>query len=89
MDVSNGRVNTTREYGYRLRCHRPTVGRMERHVDQPVEVDPGSLDSLVADCADVSREMLVLSAVVPEPRGVVSIPEGALTVVSGLGDYGD
>ena len=87
--MSNGRVNTTREYGYRLPRHGPTVGRMERHVDQSVDVDPGSLDSLVADCAEVSREMLVLRAVVPIQRGVVSIPEGALTVVSGLGDYGD
>ncbi len=58
-------------------------------MDQPSEVEARSLDDLVADCADLSRQLLVLSAVVPAPRSVVTIPEGALTVVSGLGDYGD
>jgi len=62
---------------------------MDQPGDEPLDVGPGSLDALVADCADVSRQMLVLRAVVPGPRSVVSIPEGALTVVSGLGDYGD
>jgi len=58
-------------------------------MDQPTEVEGRSLDDLVADCADLSRQLLVLQAVVPAPRSVVTIPEGALTVVSGLGDYGD
>ena len=58
-------------------------------MDQTSEVEARSLDDLVADCADLSRQLLVLSAVVPTPRSMVTIPEGALTVVSGLGDYGD
>lgn len=58
-------------------------------MDQPSEVEARSLDDLVADCADLSRQLLVLRAVVPAHRSVVTIPEGALTVVSGLGDYGD
>ena len=56
-------------------------------MDEPV--DPASFDDLVADCAYLSRQLLVLRAVVPTPRSMVTIPEGALTVVSGLGDYGD
>jgi hypothetical protein len=58
-------------------------------MDQPTEVEARSLDDLVADCADLRRQLLVLRADVPAPRSVVTIPEGALTVVSGLGDYGD
>ena len=63
--------------------------RVDQPLDQRTDVDPGSLDALVADCADLSRQLLVLRAVVPERRSVVSIPEGALTVVSGLDDYGN
>ena len=58
-------------------------------MDQPSDAEGRSLDDLVADCADLSRRLLVLSAAVPAPRSVVTIPEGALTVVSGMGDYGD
>ena len=57
-----------------------------------------SLDEMVADCADVTRRLLDLRnlpdlrdrrATLPEQRGLVPIPEGALTLVSGLDDYGD
>lgn len=59
-------------------------------MDQPSDVEARSLDDLVADCADLRRQLLVLSpVVVPAPRSVVTIPEGALTVVSGLDAYGD
>ena len=58
-------------------------------MDQASDVDARSLDDLVADCADLSRQLLVLRPVVPAPRSVVTIPDGALTVVSGLDDYGD
>jgi hypothetical protein len=58
-------------------------------MDQPSEVEARSLDDLVADCADLSRRLLVLRRAVPAPRSVITIPEGALTVVSGLDAYGD
>jgi hypothetical protein len=59
-------------------------------MDHPGEVDARSFDDLVADCADLTRQLLVLRpVVVPAPRSVITIPEGALTVVSGLDDYGD
>jgi hypothetical protein len=59
-------------------------------MDHPGEVDARSFDDLVADCADLTRQLLVLRpVVVPAPRSVITIPEGALTVVSGLDSYGD
>ena len=59
-------------------------------MDHPSEVDARSFDDLVADCVDLTRQLLVLRpVVVPPPRSVIMIPEGALTVVSGLDDYGD
>ena len=58
-------------------------------MDHPSEVDARSFDDLVADCVDLTRQLRVLRPVVPAPRSVVTIPEGALTVVSGLDDYGD
>lgn len=58
-------------------------------MDQPVEAEARSFDDLAADCVDLSRQLLVLHPTVPPQRSVVTIPEGALTVVSGLGDYGD
>ena len=55
-----------------------------------------SIDEMVADCADVTRRLHDLShrrdlrvTTLPEQRDLVSIPEGALTLVSGLDDYGD
>jgi hypothetical protein len=58
-------------------------------MDHPGEVDARSFDDMVADCVDLTRQLLVLRPSVPAPRSVVTIPEGALTVVSGLDDYGD
>jgi hypothetical protein len=58
-------------------------------MDHPGEVDARSFDDLVADCVDLTRQLLVLRPVVPARRSVVTIPDGALTVVSGLDDYGD
>ena len=54
-----------------------------------VGADPGPLDDLVADCADLSRQLLVLRTPLPVQRSVVTIPDGAVTLVAGLGDYGD
>lgn len=51
-----------------------------------------SMDEMVADCADVTRRLLDLRDLrpsVPVQRTLVSIPPGALTLVSGLDDYGD
>jgi hypothetical protein len=58
-------------------------------MSHPADVDARSFDDLVADCADLSRQLLVLRPVAPAPRSVITIPEGALTVVSGLDAYGD
>jgi hypothetical protein len=58
-------------------------------MDHPSNVDARSFDDLVADAADLSRQLLVLRPAMPAPRSVITIPEGALTVVSGLDDYGD
>jgi hypothetical protein len=58
-------------------------------MSHPADVDARNFDDLVADCADLSRQLLVLRPVVPAPRSIITIPEGALTVVSGLDDYGD
>ena len=49
----------------------------------------GPLADLVADCADLSRQLLVLRAPLRVQRSVVTIPDRAVTLVSGLGDYGD
>ena len=56
------------------------------HQDVPSEVEPGSLDDLVADAAEVTRHL----AEVPTPRRrVLVIPEGARRVVADLDSYGD
>ncbi len=48
------------------------------------DVTPGSLDALVADCADVRVQM----ALVPGQR-MITIPSGAVALVAGLDTYGD
>lgn len=48
------------------------------------DVTPGSLDALVADCADVTVRM----SNVPAPR-MITIPAGAVAWVAGLDTYGD
>ena len=55
------------------------------HQDVPSEVEPGSLDDLVADAAEVTRHL----AEVPGPRRVLVIPERARRVVADLDTYGD
>ena len=55
------------------------------HQDVPSEVEPASLDDLVADAAEVSRHL----AEVPPPRRVLRIPEPAVRVVADLDSYGD
>jgi hypothetical protein len=55
------------------------------HQDVPSEVEPGSLDDLVADAAEVTRHL----AEVPGPRQVLVIPERARLVVAELDSYGD
>lgn len=46
--------------------------------------EPASLDTLVADCAEVTRHL----AEVPQSR-VVTIPARAVAMVQGMGSYGD
>ena len=62
-------------------------------MDQRADHSPDrSMDEMVADCADVTRRLLDLRdlrATLPGQRSLVAIPEGALTLVSGLDDYGD
>jgi hypothetical protein len=53
--------------------------------DVPSEVEPGSLDDLVADAAEVTRHL----ESVPGPRRVLLIPERARRVVADLDSYGD
>ena len=54
-----------------------------------------TFDQLVADCAEVTEELRVLQPVQPVRRDVVVVPEDvlipddAVSLVSGLGDYGD
>ena len=55
------------------------------HQDVPSEAEPGSLDDLVADAAEVTRHL----AEVPGPRRVLAIPERARRVVADLDSYGD
>jgi hypothetical protein len=54
--------------------------------DVPSEAEPGSLDELVADAAEVTRHLLEVPHV---RREVLLIPEQARTMVSGLDSYGD
>lgn len=63
------------------------VGRVTLPVtdDAPADTAPGALDSLVADCAEVTRHL----AEVPRQHRVVTIPEQAVAMVAGLGSYGD
>ena len=51
----------------------------------PSEAEPGSLDDLVADAAEVTRHL----AEVPGPRRTPLIPERARRVIAGLDSYGD
>jgi len=52
----------------------------------PSEAEPGSLDELVADAAEVTRHLLE----VPHGRrDVLVIPEQARSMVTGLDSYGD
>lgn len=55
----------------------------ELRIDPPAEVAPGSLDALIADCAEVTRHL----AEVPGKR-VISIPPQAVAIVEDLGSYG-
>ena len=56
------------------------------HQDVPSEVEPGSLDELVADAAEVTRH---LAEVPPQVHHYLSIPEQAVGVVAELDTYGD
>jgi hypothetical protein len=63
---------------------------MDYHEHVPSEVEPTSLDELVADGAAVRRVLDESRlAVVPGPSQRVRIPESALAAVSGLDTYGD
>lgn len=55
------------------------------HQEVPSEVDPRSLDDLVADAAEVTRHL----AEVPRSRRLLLIPERARRVVADLDSYGD
>ena len=55
------------------------------HQDVPSEVEPRSLDDLVADAAEVTRHL----SEVPVPRHGLVIPERARRVVADLDTYGD
>jgi hypothetical protein len=57
---------------------------LDPHVELRTEFEAPSLDSLVADCAEVSRHL----AEVPRQRAV-RIPERAVALVAGLDSYGD
>jgi hypothetical protein len=61
------------------------------HADIPSEIEPGSLDELVADGVIV-RDLLNLTwppvLVLPTQR-VLTIPDPALSVVADLDSYGD
>jgi hypothetical protein len=56
------------------------------HADTPSEIEPGSLDDLVADAAEVTRHLAEVPHPLPHP---VTIPEQAVGVVAGLDTYGD
>lgn len=63
---------------------------MSTHADLPSEVEPGSLDDLIADGAVVQHLLDLRSAAVLVPaQRVLRIPESALAVVAGLDSYGD
>ncbi len=57
----------------------------EPHAAVPSERDARSFDDLVADAAEVTRQL----AEVPRPRRVLVIPERAHGLVAGLDSYGD
>jgi len=57
---------------------------LDPHPELRTESDTASMDSLVADCADVSRHL----AEVPRQR-TVRIPERAVALVADLDSYGD
>ena len=52
----------------------------------PAKADPGSLDELVADAAEVTRHLLEVPHARRDP---LVIPERARSMVTGLDSYGD
>jgi hypothetical protein len=67
------------------------VSQVSAHADLSSEIEPGSLDELVADGVIV-RDLLHLTQapdlVLPAQR-VLTIPDPALAVVADLDSYGD
>jgi hypothetical protein len=66
---------------------------MTTHTAVPADVEPTSLDDLLADCREVSGVLApwFAGAVrLPSARGAVpvQIPAGATTGLDGYGDYG-
>jgi hypothetical protein len=67
-----------------------TPGRVGTHADVPSEVEPASLDDLVADCAAVrALPGWPARSGVPVQARPLAIPESALALVAGLDTYGD
>jgi hypothetical protein len=54
------------------------------HTEPGIDLQPSSFDSMISDCAEVSRHL----AEVPHPRGV-RIPARAIAIVEDLDTYGD
>ncbi len=59
---------------------------LDPHPELVAEADAGTLDALVADCAEVSRHLAEVPA---GRRRLVSIPAQAVAMVADLGTYGD
>jgi hypothetical protein len=65
------------------------VGRVivqDPHPELRTDAESGTLDALVADCAEVRRHLAEVP--VARPR-MVPIPSQAWAMVAGLGSYGD
>jgi len=62
----------------------PQLGAATPDEDEPASGAAGPFDTLVANCAEVTRHL----AEVPR-QDVVPIPGRALAMVAGLGVYGD
>ncbi|MGH8895033.1 MAG: hypothetical protein ACRDWY_17290, partial [Actinomycetes bacterium] len=65
--------------------HKLDTHMLDPHPELRTETESGTLDALVADCAEVVRH---LAEVPPARRRVVAIPRQAVDMVSGLGRYG-
>ena len=86
-------AKTTRRYPFLTSSavrNVPVMTSRTSHSDLPSEAETTSLDDLVADGL-VVRQLLEASRRVSrtDPRQVITIPDSALAVVSGLDTYGD